>query len=468
MTDIGCKILAVIVAIICSTWVAAQDWVRNQVDDGELDCGIVQMVTTLYGGEMLVREGSELSTLHEYFEVRVPDYCVAYSPVPTRDSTSSWVVSSDGREWNCDLIEALSMEYLTLKVARDETRELSLADYFDERAPTCVDKGAVADAVATLVYVPDWTRDPSGRYELKCETLVAIVNVFGGRDFLRVEGETRTFRSVYREIARDCFNFHGQSDDNESETPTFLSVKKGTYLRACAKTTCPIVGRVSAGAVLRVLGEFNDWTHVAFRDGSAFIATWLTMRDSRRLLEQADHHAIVTDALELRDCPARTCDIVGEAAADTVWEVVDTVQGWHELVVSGGTAFAEARFTEPGPDTILFTEQSAYVLDEACLVVSPFLGGPAMMGMQFILAGERREDVRVDIFRPVDSYMLQLVDPASKVFNDDNAQYRKQTFAGSDTFPAGLYVLEFELDGAIERIGFNASGKAIYDFHVYC
>lgn len=469
MIGFGRNILAATVLITCSTLAAAQDWVRNQIDDGELDCGIVQMVSTIYGGEMLVREGAEARTLHEYFEVRVPEYCLAYSPIPARDQPAPrWDFGSDGREWNCDLIDALSMAYLTLKVARDETRELSLADYFGERAPTCVDQDAVAEAVATLVFIPDWTRDSSGRYEFNCETILLISDVFGQRDFLRDEREVRSFRSLHRSIAGDCFNFHGQRDDNESETPAILSVKKGTYLRACAKATCSIVGRASSGTVLRVLGEFNDWTHVAFRDGSAYVATRLTRRDNRRLLEQSDHHAIVTEAADLRDCPASTCGIVGEAAAETIWEVVDTLPGWQELLVSGGTAFVEARFTEPGPDTILFAEQSTYILADACLVVTYPQGGPAMMGMHFTFAGERRADLRLDLFRPVDRYQLQLADPSSKVFSDDNEQYRRQSFAGSDTFPAGLYVLEFELDGAIERVGFNADGIAIYEFHVYC
>lgn len=48
-------------------------------------------------------------------------------------------------------------------------------------------------------------------------------------------------------------------------------------IRECASTSCAIVGQATDGQVLAVVGQDEDWYEVQWQDGTAYIASWLTI-----------------------------------------------------------------------------------------------------------------------------------------------------------------------------------------------
>ena len=452
---------------VAATWGQGAD--DYTIEDVEFNCDDIISLTARHGQEDLLRVGETIKSVFDYFAALMREGCTMPSVLPKKDEDPVWIAGVEDRiEWNCAAIRMMSMELLTVKVARIGSRKLTLVDYFVERVPACIDAQEVADAVATRVYVPDWARDSSGRYEINCETARAIADTFMFREFLRDGSDVQTFRDVYWRIVNECFNVYGGNDDDPQKGTTYVTVTRSTYLRDCAGITCAAIGRAPEATVWRVLGEYKGWYLVPYRDGSAYIATWLTVRDSDWLWDQSDFHAIVTASTELRVCPGRSCDVVGEVAAGSVFEVVDSANGWHELVVDGDTVFVDSQFTEPGPTIILDTGYPKQFASIGCIVVPFVFGSRSKMAFHVSITGPRRADVRVDIYSPVDRFNLLLVDPAHKRFEDDGENFLLQTYDTSTDFGVGMNILEIEFDGVIERVGINARFAGLHRPSVIC
>ena len=434
----------------------------------DYDCDHVISTTVQYGQEGLLRRDMTVISVYEFFASLVPDGC-ALSPLsPKSASGARWVDGPEGHEWNCTVIQAMSMERPTMQIAGRGSEDLTLAAYFGHLAPDCIDEQAVADAIATLVYVPEWVWDSSRRYELNCETVRVISDNYYDRDFLRDGAELLSFRDVYWRIVNDCSSLFGGEDDDQEEMATFVIVERETYLRDCGGSTCAVVGRAPAGGVLQVIGNYNGWYHVAFKGGTAYIASWLTTRDNGWLLDQADFHTIVTTGASLRKCPDENCDIVGEIAAGTIFEMVNSSKRWDEVVIKCGTAFVDSRFTEPGPAIILESGQAHRFASERCLIVPQLLGNRSEMGIAVTIAGEQGIEIRVDLYSPKDRHTLHLAAPARKVFEDDDVNQIRQSYENDSEIGIGLNILEIEIGEIVERVGYNARAAGYHLITLIC
>lgn len=149
-------------------------------------------------------------------------------------------------------------------------------------------------------------------------------------------------------------------------------------LRACASTTCDLVGTATMGQVIEVLAVDTDeqgreWYQFETGDGDiAFIAGWLTKQ---------------------------------------------------------------------GPD-IRLTQQEieeGYIdLNTSCMLVLDV--GRGRNDMAFAITGDAFDDVFIDLYRPNENYPLNVSNQFQKTFIDTGDMYIHQTYYAS--FPAGVYTIE--------------------------
>ncbi len=447
----------------------AQDWVNKPYEELEFSCGYMSIITVSYGHFDLVRDETGVTSLLEYFEERVLEGCTMDSGQVEQDEAARWALGPDGEsEWNCAIIDKLALTYPTWSIIRQDGIEYTLAEYFETLAPACIDEDRVAGAIATRVHVPTWARESTGHYEVNCETLRAISDHYGTRDFWRDGDTVIAFRDLYHRIAWECFKASARDDDQETREPYVLAAR-ASYLRDCAGSSCAIAGRVPEGAALTVHGESSGWYHVSFGQRSGYIASWLTRPDKQsQRWEQASYHALVTQGSVLRDCASKTCDPIGKAHAGTVYEVIDSLDGWREVLVDGGTAFIDSLAAEAGPGSIIGIEDSVRVDGIDCIVSVWNYNSGGQLEISFVQRAGPDVGLRVDFYRPADRYTLQLVDPALKTLAERVPGTTSQMYRSYADFRPGLYIVEIEMNGNVGRVGFNAPETKGYEINAYC
>ena len=447
----------------------AQDWVRKPGEKLEFDCGYMSIITFSYGHYDLLRDETGVTSLLQYFADRVREGCTMDSGQVEQDEAARWAPGPDTEsEWNCTVIEKLALAHPTWSVIRGEGTEYTLADYFKTLVPACIDEGRVADAIATEVFVPTWARDSTGRFEVNCDTLRAISDRYGRRDFWRDGDTVIAFRDLYQRIAWDCFRAGARTDDQKTPEPYVLAAR-ASYLRDCAGSACAIVGRVPGGAALTVHGEISGWYHVSFGQRSGYIAGWLTRPDKQsQRWEQASYHALVTQDSVLRDCASMSCDAIGEAHAGTVYEVIDSLDGWREVLVDGGSAFIAPLAAEAGPGSIIGVDDSVHVDSIGCILSVWSYNSERQLEVSFAQRAGPDVGLRVDFYRPADRYTLQLVDPAQKTLVERVPGTTSQMYSSYADFRSGLYIVEIEANGNVGRVGFNAPKTKGYEINAFC
>ena len=131
--------------------------------------------------------------------------------------------------------------------------------------------------VASLIISPslaqDWVRSSHSDSQYNCELVELISAILGGeQDYAKVGNATLSFSEYHA----DC---EETSESRAEEAQFKVTVSSQINLRDCGSTSCAKVGSASAGEILEVLEEEDDWYRVRLPSGDiAYIAGWLTRR----------------------------------------------------------------------------------------------------------------------------------------------------------------------------------------------
>ncbi len=223
----------------------------------------------------------------------------------------------------------------------------------------------------------------------------------------------------------------------------------------------------------------NEWT-VVNDDGTVEIIVHVVIEDSEPT-QTVDpnfeiYFVVPTSNMNVRACGSTSCDVVGSVTATDVIEVLeetDDDQGrgqWLRFELDGGEAWVAGWLTRPGPDIRLSqSEIEDGYLDERtnCIVLLNVVRGSS--NMAFVITGEARGDVFVDLYRPNENQPLRVDGTYHKTFIDTGDPYLHQVYGWRVGFPSGIYTIDLTgPDGENSIIEFEYTRTGDSSIFVVC
>lgn len=175
----------------------------------------------------------------------------------------------------------------------------------------------------------------------------------------------------------------------------------------------------------------------------------------------------VKQNVNLRDCAGTTCSLVGQAKPGQILEVVAENDNWYEIKHEQGTAFIAGWLATRLPDAIVETDEP-YTIETANCMVLPDPSRSSDMDVSFVIAGERRANVVVDLFAPTQDRALRVDSQLQKTFIDTGDPYILQVYRWNQWFPSGIYRIELGIDGNVYELAWNITERADYNVYVFC
>ena len=174
----------------------------------------------------------------------------------------------------------------------------------------------------------------------------------------------------------------------------------------------------------------------------------------------------VRSSVNLRDCGNTTCDLVGKTEAGDILDVIAEDGDWYEIRYERGTAFVAGWLTTRLPDALVETDASVLVPGTACIIAPNLKRGD--MDINIIITGGRKDDVKVDLYRPDDENPMRVDGQLDKTFIDTGDTYIFQYYYWNTWFPTGIYTVQVEIDDQIQKVAWNVTERADYNVFVLC
>jgi hypothetical protein len=202
------------------------------------------------------------------------------------------------------------------------------------------------------------------------------------------------------------------------------------------------------------------------------------LRDSYATCQQEDTPAggaslsgetftvVVDGNVNLRGCAGTDCDIVGQASDGELLTVIGQEGDWYEVETDDGTAFIASFLTTRGPDAVIQTDEAYLDVATGCIIVFDIRRGDS--DLRFIISGDGRNDVVVDIFRPNENNPLPVQGQLDKTFIDTGEPYIDQYYRFNTGWSLGVYQIELQYNGEISRVAWEMEDRGEYNIFVVC
>ena len=107
--------------------------------------------------------------------------------------------------------------------------------------------------------------------------------------------------------------------------------------------TSPIIGILSTEQIVDVLAQHNRWLEIPFNDSTGFIAAKYVDLTAANKQQQG---IIKAAKLNVRAKPNAQSAILGLLSQNTTVTIKATLNGWHEIIFNGATAYISARHVQ--------------------------------------------------------------------------------------------------------------------------
>ena len=223
--------------------------------------------------------------------------------------------------------------------------------------------------------------------------------------------------------------------------------------------------------VSAIIEEYGDRPYArengAVQTFAEFHAICAAADDADTQTAATDFKVTVNQNVNLREGAGTSFSRVGQAKAGEILEVVAEDGDWYEVKFERGTAFIAGWLTTRLPDVVIETNEPHAIMDLGCIVVPDSSRGNDM-DISFVIAGERHDDVIVDLYRPNEENPLRVDRQLDKTFIDTGDVYILQVYRWNQWFPTGIYTIEVKLDRKSYKMAWNVTERAEYNVHVYC
>jgi hypothetical protein len=119
----------------------------------------------------------------------------------------------------------------------------------------------------------------------------------------------------------------------------------------------------------------------------------------------------------------------------------------------------------PEDVTMIDTSETHFEQDMGCALVFDIARGSA--DLQFLLTGEFRDEIFVDVYLPDETEPLDVLSQNVREFIDSDELYIQQYYSGSD-WPLGTYRILLEYGGETKNLAFEMEREGKYNIYVYC
>ncbi len=115
-------------------------------------------------------------------------------------------------------------------------------------------------------------------------------------------------------------------------------------VRPAPNTTQPPIGAFLAGATVLIVGETDGWYGIDWSGKTAYISANPKYGKLTRTSPIPEGHTTIrlTTTVNVRTAPSATAEDIGDAEADSEFEVLATVDGWYKIRWNDGYAFITA------------------------------------------------------------------------------------------------------------------------------
>lgn len=175
---------------------------------------------------------------------------------------------------------------------------------------------------------------------------------------------------------------------------------------------------------------------------------------------------VVNDVANLRACASTDCEVVGKVQGQTSLPVISVEDDWYRVEFNGSPAYIASWLTTRGPDATVSVDEVYRDPVTGCAVAFDIKRGDA--GLRVLLAGTKRGDVFVDLYRPGDSRPLTVEGQLDKTFIDTGEPYVDQYYAWNARWPMGMYQLELKMGNNSTRLAWEMKTSGDYLVYVYC
>jgi len=280
----------------------------------------------------------------------------------------------------------------------------------------------------------DWVESNSGDVEYNCEMLTVILDAID-------ESDTEAAAEF---LVEDFIRIDG----NEMEGETFMAIRTTELLLDGDEVTVETIFADAIDTCDADEESDDDEDETVSSDGDTF-------------------NVEVVGNVNLRSCAGTDCDIVGQAADGSVLTVFSEEDDWYEVEFEGETAYIASWLTERGPDVYVDDLSEVYVDERTgCRLVTSERRGD--MEIQFILSGDERNEIFVDLYRPNDTAPLDVEAQLSKTFTDTGEPYIQQYYHWGLYWYTGVHEIELTYDGETSIIAWNVDEQADILVYISC
>jgi hypothetical protein len=175
---------------------------------------------------------------------------------------------------------------------------------------------------------------------------------------------------------------------------------------------------------------------------------------------------IVSGNANLYTCADTSCDIVQAVTEGTPLTVVDVEGDWYQVQLADRTAYVASWFTTLGTDHVIQIDEPYLDENTGCTVAFNVQDGN--MNIRIVIAGENRNMVFVDLYRPTEMQPLMIAGLLDKNFSDTGDPYIDQYYRDNVTWTDGMYLLEISLHNRTTKLGWELGTRGKYNILVHC
>lgn len=137
-------------------------------------------------------------------------------------------------------------------------------------------------------------------------------------------------------------------EDAQKKTDLYYVTASNLNVRNKASLASSVVGSLKMGERVEVLDTIGDWSTIYYEDKTAYIsksyitATEVTANNPEP--NKTSAYTVDASALNVRDKPSTTSDIVGKLHERTVVEVIKIESGWATILFNENIAYVSAEY----------------------------------------------------------------------------------------------------------------------------
>jgi hypothetical protein len=158
-------------------------------------------------------------------------------------------------------------------------------------------------------------------------------------------------------------------------------------------------------------------------------------------------------------------DAIAAIRTLTASVTLDAVDALRQIRASADEALETCN---PLPDDVsmIDTSETHFEREMGCALVFDISRGSA--NLQFLITGEMRDEIFVDVYLPDEDEPLAVLGQNDKQFIDSEDLYVQQYYSSSSGWPLGTYRILLEYGDETRNLAFEMERAGEYNIYVYC